>query len=202
MAKITPRASIVCLTCRLAVVGMFLLACCLRGATPPAGLEVEKLRGVVAAYLVKFADHIRWPDAVPPESQPFTIAVFGRDPFGDMLDRSFQGKTIGGHPIRAIRVSRVEDLTGSQIVFIDQPTVSRMNDVVRSLAGQPVLVIAFEPARHGVTAVELRLLKDGTVRYQLSVDAFKRAGLIPSAGLLRHALPADPGPSSQIPSRP
>ncbi len=186
--------------------GLFVVmtACALRlaAATPPAGLDREKLKSVVAAYLVNFANHVSWPeDVTTGPHAPLTIAIIGKDPFGETLDRALIGKTAAGRPIRAVRVKRIDQLAGAQIVFMDQPTRAWSDEVAAALAGKPVLLIAFEAEGGGsAAAVDIVVTPEGTVRYKLAINTVKRAGLSPSAGLLQYSLQgqsravATPGP--------
>jgi len=113
----------------------------------------------------------------------------GRDPIGPILDERMEGKTIAGRPLRAIRVNRPEELGNCDVVFMDQPTDSAVAAAAEAVAGRPVLSIVFE-AEGGRSAagVDLLLTREGTVRYKLAVSALKRAGLVPSPGLLQYAL--------------
>lgn len=178
--------------CSLALVLTVVGAPGARGATPPGGLDQQLLKNVVAGYLVNFANHVRWPADVPPAGEPLTIAIFGRDPFGATLDRTLAGRTVAGHPLRAVRVTRTEELAGCQIVFMDRPTKDQSAEVSVALNGKPVLVIVFEAEGGGSNAmIDLMLMKDNTVRYKLAVGGLKRAGLTPSAGLLQQSLAGD-----------
>jgi hypothetical protein len=174
-----------------------------RAASPPAGLDQQLLKNVVAGYLVNFANHVRWPAGVLAAGEPLTIAVLGRDPFGATLDRTLAGRTAAGHPLRAVRVTRTDQLAGCQIVFMDQPTKALSAEVAAALAEKPVLVIAFEAEGGGSSAlVDLMLMRDNTVRYKLSVSGLKRVGLTPSAGLLQQALTGDRRAEPRIKSPP
>ncbi len=159
-----------------------------RAAPPPAALDEQVLKSVVAAYLEKFASYVRWPDNDPRPGTPFTIAILGKDPLGKLLDRLLADKKAAGHPLRVVRANGVEELAGCQMVFMDQPTEERACEVAEALRGRPVLLVAFEPeGGRSAAAVEVVVLEDGTVRYRLSVDALRRAGLSASPGLLQNS---------------
>ena len=166
-------------------------------APPTQGLDQAKLKSVVAAYLVNFANHIHWPDGAMAPNDPLTLAIFGRDPFGETLDQLLVGKTASGHPLRVVRATRVEDLANCQIVFMDQPKRAQSEEVAKAVADRPVLVVSFEPeGRSSSAAIDLVLMKDDTLRYKLAIRHLKSAGLSPSAGLLQFALHGEPRPLS------
>lgn len=71
---------------------------------------------VKAAYLVKFAPFIDWPDGTfTSPDVPLNICVVGTDPFGQLLDRAAQGQRDGDHPV-TIRRPQVPDAS-CQILF-------------------------------------------------------------------------------------
>jgi hypothetical protein len=159
------------------------------GAVPAARLDRQKLKEVVAGYLVNIANHITWPDEGAPAAAPLTIAILGRDPFGPVLDVAIAGKTVAGRPLQVVRVERLDQLGPCHVVFMDEPSDSAVAATARAVAGRAVLLVAFEAQGGGSSAgVDLLITKEGTVRYKLAVNALKRAGLVPSSGLLQHAL--------------
>ena len=65
-------------------------------ARAQSSLEYE----IKAAYLVKFAPFIEWPDtAFSSAGAPLTICVVGPDPFGALLDRAAAGVRDGDRPV-------------------------------------------------------------------------------------------------------
>lgn len=163
----------------------------LRAAEPSVELDTPRLRAVMAAYLVNFAVHVRWPEAEG-ESEPLTLVVLGPDRLGETLDRAVDGRTVQGRPLRVLRVERIEDLGEADLVFMDRPQPAAAEQVAQALAGRPVLFVAFSDATEGTpAAVDLVLMRDGTLRYKLAVSRMREAGLTPSAGLLQNALRGD-----------
>ena len=78
--------------------GAILLTLAFAGSSAWAqsSLEYE----VKAAYLVKFAPFIAWPDtAFSSASAPLGICVVGNDPFGPFLDRAAAGARDGDRPV-------------------------------------------------------------------------------------------------------
>jgi hypothetical protein len=163
----------------------------LRAADRTVDLDTPRLRAVMAAYLVNFAVHVRWPEAEQ-EGEALTLVVLGPDRLGEALDRAVAGRTVQGRPLLVRRVERVEDLGEGDLVFMDRPATADAERVSQALAGQPVLFVAFSDATEGTpAAVDLVLMRDGTLRYKLAVSRMREAGLTPSAGLLQNALRGD-----------
>jgi hypothetical protein len=82
------------------------------GARAQTSLEYE----VKAAYLVKFAPFIEWPDAAfSSAGEPLAICVVGNDPFGPLLDRAAAGARDGDRPMMIRRLAAPD--ASCQILF-------------------------------------------------------------------------------------
>ena len=81
--------------------------------------EIEKLYDEHAqemfAFLLNFTKFVDWPPAAATES-PFTICIFGDDPFGRLLDQMVSGETVGGRKLVIQRIGRNKPAS-CQIVF-------------------------------------------------------------------------------------
>ena len=77
---------------------------------------------VKAAYLVKFAPFIDWPQsAFSSPTAPLTICVVGNDPFGADLDRAASGQRDGDRPLVVRRMVSLDPETSCQILFAGGP---------------------------------------------------------------------------------
>jgi hypothetical protein len=163
----------------------------LRAAERSVELDTPRLRAVMAAYLVNFAVHVRWPETER-EGEALTLVVLGPDRLGETLDRAVAGRTVQGRPLRVVRLERIEEFDEGDLVFMDRPALADAERVAQALADRPVLFVAFSDLPEGTpAAVDLVLMRDGTLRYKLAVSRMREAGLTPSAGLLQNALRGD-----------
>ena len=155
-------------------------------------LDSDRLRAVMAAYLVNFAMHIRWPEEPDSERQSLTLVVLGPDRLGEALDRAVVGRTVGGLPLRVVRVPDLAALSEGALIFLDNPAPGEAERVAQALVGRPTLLVAYSSAPEGTpAAIDLVLMRDGTLRYKLAISRLREAGLTPSAGLLQNALRGD-----------
>jgi hypothetical protein len=146
---------------------------------PPAAYEVE------AAFLYNFARYVEWPEAV--DDGPLVVGVLGEDPFGDVLDRTFAGKTVRNRPFKIRRLARVEDAARIQILFISQSEEGRLDAVLQTLRGAPVLTVSDIrdfATRGGIIGLRIEERK---VRFDIDPDRASRAGLKLSSQLLKLA---------------
>jgi hypothetical protein len=152
----------------------------------PAPTEYQ----VKAAFLYHFAHLVEWPAAHhPPGSQPFEIALVGRDPFGQMLEEVIGGKAVRGHPIRIRRYRDVESLEGRpQIVFVGAAHVKEAEHVLAALGPRRALTVGEIDnfALHG-GMIGFRVTPEGRVAFDINLVRAERAGLRMSSQLLKLA---------------
>lgn len=77
---------------------------------------------VKAAYLLNFARYVEWPPAAfASDSDPLTVCVAGNDPFGAVLDHTFEGHLVGGRAVVGRRIAGISSASGCHILFIPGP---------------------------------------------------------------------------------
>jgi len=73
---------------------------------PAGGQHAEKELQIRAAFLLNFVKFTQWPDeAFDREEDPLVLCALGVDPFGRVLEQTFNGKRIHD---RAIELKRIE----------------------------------------------------------------------------------------------
>ncbi len=100
-----------------------LLLCCsgLSPALVRAQAPVPLERQVMAAYLLKFAGFVEWPEkSFAKADSALLIGVVGSDVLAEQLERMVAGRSVGGHPVAVRRLQRGESLAGLHILFIDR----------------------------------------------------------------------------------
>jgi len=103
---------------------------------------------VKAAYLFNFAKFVQWPNGTfNSAASPIIIGVLGDDPFGGDLDRTVEGKSVDGHPIRikrfgAFDVTRVSQLQKCQILFISYSEKDNITEILGAMRGTDVLTVS------------------------------------------------------------
>jgi hypothetical protein len=148
---------------------------------PPAPTEYE----VKAAFLLNFARFVQWPPARPPGA--FVVGVLGDDPFGSVLDRTFEADTGDGRSWQVRRLPRPEDAPRSQILFISRSEERRLAEILARVHGAPVLTVSDIPRfaeRGGMIGLRVEERK---VRFDIAPDAAASSGLKLSSHLLKLA---------------
>jgi PAS domain S-box-containing protein len=93
-------------------------------SNPPSEYELK------AAFLFNFAKFVEWPSSafISPQS-PFLICVLGTDPFGSALDDVILRHSIQGRPTALLRIKRVSDIVGCQILFLPSSESYRLPEI-------------------------------------------------------------------------
>ena len=101
---------------------------------------------VKAAFLRNFAHYVTWPhDAFSDNSSPWCIGILGQDPFGEILETTFKGRTEQGRPFEIFRAEVLDRLPPCQIVFIAYTDDSKRRAVLGILKNKPILTVGDAP---------------------------------------------------------
>lgn len=128
---------------------------------PVAGQElvVDNPNKVEAAFLRNFAHYVSWPDTAFIESNsPWCVGILGRDPFGEVLETTFRGRTEQGRSFEIFRADTVDNLPPCQIVFIAYKDAAKRRAVLGELKNKPVLTVGDAPEF---------LREGGVIRFQV-----------------------------------
>jgi uncharacterized protein DUF4154 len=143
---------------------------------------------IKAAYLYNFALFVEWPAEVfATRDAPIVIGIIGADPFDQALERTIQDKRINGRTLVVRRLQPGQDMRQAHILFVRSSEAGRNDELIGRLAGHPVLLVGETPdfARRGGTITFT--IEDERVRFEINVEAARRARLNVSATLLNVA---------------
>jgi YfiR/HmsC-like len=138
---------------------------------------------VKAAFIYRFAAYVDW-TRDPAAAQSFTIAVMGSDEIASRLESLIAERTLHDRPVRVRRVSNIKDTADAQILYVGPNHRADLKNVLQTAGGQGKLVITDE--EHGLDGgSSINFLEvDRRVRFEVSVAAAQRAGLVISSELL------------------
>jgi hypothetical protein len=138
-----------------------------------------------ALFLYNFAKFVEWPrDAAGTTNAPFVIGVLGEDPFGDVLDETLRGKTVGGRTVVVRRFMRAKDARVCQMVFVSASEHRHLRSIFDSLRGAKVLTVGETPDFALQGGIINFTLQDNRVHFEINVEAAQSAGLKISSKLL------------------
>ena len=143
---------------------------------------------VKAAYLYNFGKFVAWPNETgTSDAESFEICVLGADPFGQALDTTLAGGSIGGKSVMAKRITKPQDVDSCRILFISSSEENHLKDVLMALDKTRVLTVSDIPRfseRGGMIGFTL---EGNRVRFDVNLDSTQGAGLTLSSELLRVA---------------
>jgi hypothetical protein len=166
--------------------GLLVLGALIAWGAEPAAAALPTDYEVKAAFLYNFAKFVRWPDdaAFGPK---FVLTIVGDDPFGEVIDRAFLGKTVLGRPVEIRRTRVLREAAAAQMAFIGTSESGHLAEVLAALKGGSVLTVGdMDRFADGGGMVGFRL-KDSTVRFEVNLREVRHARLQMSSQIIKLA---------------
>jgi len=132
--------------CRLAGMICLSLLFCLPGFAEGQVYGKANPGQVEAAYLRNFAHYVTWPpQAFAEDRSPWNICILGTDPFGEVLERTFKGRTEQARTFEIFRAEELDKLPPCQIVFVAYKDGAKRRAALAELKNRPVLTVGDAP---------------------------------------------------------
>src|ERR1700737_1935694 len=143
---------------------------------------------IKAGFIYNFAKLVEWPTtAFAQPDSPIVIGILGDDPFGVTLDRIVADKKINGRgvSVKRLKWSRdLKDLKDCSILFLSSSEKEHIDSVVDAMKSLPILTIGDASGFAKRGGIINFTLEDNKVRFEVNVEAAKRADLTISSRLL------------------
>lgn len=157
---------------------------------PANGVEIYSESAVKAAFVLRFAGYVEWPDNAIADGQ-FRIAVLGDPALADHLENLAGGRVLAGRSVHVSRVSATSQARDAQVLVIGPARRGELRTLLRPLSGSAVLVVTSEEGALAAGSV-INFLKDqDRLRFEVSLPASRRMGLRVSSELLSVAVRVD-----------
>ena len=142
---------------------------------------------VKAAFLYNFAKFVDWPSCSTCKvSDVLVVGILGEDPFGEAI-QSIDGKRVKEKTLRVIRAGSLDELRGSDIIFISASAKKELPKILKILEGKPVLTVG-DTNGFAQKGVMINLFEsENKIRFEVNPSAAEKAGLKISSQLLRLA---------------
>lgn len=149
--------------------------------TSVQGLEER----VKAAFLYKIIAYVEWPaSAFAQASTPISIGVMGADAIAGELSDIVTGRTVQNRPLEVRRLKRGELPAGLHILFIGRAESALLGQLAPKAQQGPVLIVTeSEGALLQGSAINF-VMRDGRVRFEISLPAAEKNGIRLSSRLL------------------
>lgn len=143
---------------------------------------------VKAAYLYKFAPFVDWPPgAFPTPTSPFTVCVFGDDPFGGSLEEAVRGQSVVGRRVVVRKLAQVNGEQDCQVLYVGRSSRQSPAEALRAVRSLPVLTVTDDAQGMSGGIVQF-VLRQGHVRFALDADQARASGLGLSSKLMALAV--------------
>jgi hypothetical protein len=148
--------------------------------SPPTEYQLK------AAFLFNFAKFVEWPpEAFPETNSPIVIGVLGTNVFGNDLQNVIRDKTVNNRHFQFKNFDSPTQATNCHILFISPSLKDNLPKIVDGLHNASVLTVSETDQFISAGGMINFFIGDNkTVRFQISDDAAKKAGLKVSSKLL------------------
>jgi hypothetical protein len=143
---------------------------------------------VKATYLYNFGRFAQWPPDAVAKSDSFPICVLGEDPFGGTLDSILSGESIGGKPVIAKRVLRVQDAFECRVLYISGSEGAHLKEILAGLDKTNILTVSDLPQFSQRGGIIQFVTVGNKVRFEVNLSSAQSAGLTLSSDLLKVAV--------------
>lgn len=149
----------------------------------PVTLEYQ----VKASYLYNFVQFVEWPQDIVGSEGKFNLCVTGAERFGAALG-AFSGERVDGKEIAIHRLDRNASVSSVRchLLFIAAGAVD--TDTTSMLGERGVLTIGETPGFLGRGGVINLVQVQGKIRFEISQQAARKAGLVISSRILSLAV--------------
>lgn len=139
--------------------------------------ERKNPHAVEAAFLRNFAHYVDWPPHVFTDDQtPWTICILGDDPFGDILEATFNNRTEKGRAFKVFRADSLNELPACHIIFITYKSAARRRWALGQMKNKPVLTVGDSPEFLQEGGV-IQFNVDGRVHMNINLDQARAVSL-------------------------
>lgn len=177
-ARWTWRAGVVLL-------GVWLLAAGPLAAEAPGYKEHQ----IKAAFLYNFTKYVEWPaDSFADGDAPIVIAVLGRNPVGDELQKAVAGRRVNGRPIVVRTVATAAEARAAHLLFVPEAEEKHFVLLAPELGLAPILTVG-ESESFSKLGGAIHLVREADkVRFAINLEASEARRLKISAQLLKLAV--------------
>lgn len=117
-------------------------------------------------FIYNFTKYVVWPEGEV--GAEFVIGVYGKSPITDELAKMGALKKVGDKSIKVLEMDQSTISSAVQILFIPEDKSNQINNVISSLKGRPVLVVAEKEGLINKGACISFLTDQSNLRFELN----------------------------------
>ncbi len=163
------------------VAGMVLLGHVAGGSGATVAPEYQ----IKAQLLVNLSTFTTWPAGTfETTNSPIVIGIVGKDPFNQFLEKAVEARARGGRPLKLKHVGTDAEIKECHILFVSSSERRRLKDLKQRWKAAPILTVGEADEFLDNGGIINFVLKGQLVRFEISVESAKAAGLKLDAKLL------------------
>ncbi|RLD64634.1 MAG: YfiR family protein [Bacteroidetes bacterium] len=141
---------------------------------------------VKAAYIFNFAKFVKWPDnSFSNKTSPFVLGIYGNNPFGVILTKTIQNRTVNGRKWVIKFINNPKDVQNCHLLFISQLKKSELYRVLNETKNKPILTIGDNIEDFCISGGILNFTQQYSKhRFEINKDIAIQSNLIISSKLL------------------
>lgn len=152
--------------------------------------NVSREYQIKAAFLYNYSKFITWPEqAFAHANSPFTLCLFGHDPFGEVLDVTVKNERILGRKVQIKRIQQVQATVDCHILYVDKSAEMELRNIYRLVRQYPILTVSDIPDFVGRGGMVEFINVSNKVRFTIDIEQLRSVGLKADANLLKIAVP-------------
>lgn len=141
---------------------------------------------VKAAYIYNFAKFVEWPDSVfQSKTSPLILGIYDGDPFGDILQKTFDGRLVNGRKWIIKYFKDPEKIEKCNILFIPKLEMIELLKVLNAVKNKSILTVGDNVKDFCQTGGMLNFTpQNSKYRFEINNGEALKAKLIISSKLL------------------
>ena len=168
----------------LAVVGL----ACLAVASDAFAVDKERLVRLKAAFIFNIIGYVRWPESA---QDNITVGILGEDPVAEPLREISEKRKVKGKRMEVKVFPEARGIGPCNILFVSSPHVTALDSLREHLESSHVLLIGDTDGLAGNGVAVNFVVEKERLRFQVSLQALKRASLVVGAKMLNLSILVD-----------
>ncbi len=143
---------------------------------------------VEAAYLYNFGKFVTFPSSRAANSDPFSICILGKDPFGEALDATVRGESINGKKITVQRLVNMQHAETCSILFVSSSEESHLPAIVAPAKTLSLLTVSDMKGFAERGGIIQLVRQQDRIRFEVNLAVAQESHLTLSSELLKVAV--------------
>jgi hypothetical protein len=146
---------------------------------------------VKAAFLFNFAKFVEWPpEAFAGTNSPIVLGILGKNVFGNDLEKTIRDRKVNNHAFQFTNFTSIADATNCHILFISPSEKENFSKIINGLHNASTLTVSETEGFIKAGGMINFKFEGNNIRFEISDEAAKKAGLKISSKLLSLAAPS------------